>query len=66
MTINMNGKSSLVILAAATVSGGLIFAGTKVVEIVKNKKAKKDTPEPEVREVQVADDAPIKKMAEEK
>lgn len=66
MSININSKSSLVIAGSAAAAGAVIFVVSKGVELLRNRKTNKDTPEPEVHEVQVADDAPIKKMAEEK
>lgn len=47
MSININSKSSLVIAGSAAVAGLVIYGTTKLVDLVKNKKAgKEETEEP--------------------
>ena len=42
MTINMNSKSSLIIAGSAAAAGAVIFGITKLDDIAKSKKTKKE------------------------
>ena len=44
MTINMNSKSSLIIAGSAAAAGAVIFGITKLVDVAKSKKTKKESP----------------------
>ena len=58
MSININSKSSLVIAGSAAAAGAVIYGATKLVELIKNRKAgKEETEEP-------AEEKPMKAVEE--
>lgn len=57
MKINANGKSGLIIGIVSVATGAVIYGGTKVVGLIKNRKKEDDTTEvPEEKTEEVEED----------